>query len=154
MRDFRNFWFFETFLKFNKTQKIVYAKKNKSPDQKSVDQNEDTSTNDFTLLTNQELITDASGKLKKLGARAAGIYVDYLGDWSRADNYRHKHDKMQTVLMQYLKKELSVRDFDAINRQYPLKYTRRKIALDWIFRFDEAFLKSFYYHYYSESTKR
>ena len=81
-------------------------------------------------MTNQELITDASGKLKKLGARAAGIYVDYLGDWSRADNYRHKHDKMQTVLMQYLKKELSVRNFDAINRQYPLKYTRRKIALD------------------------
>lgn len=83
---------------------LVYAKKNKSTDQKSVDQNMDTSTNDFSLLTNQELITDASGKLKKLGARAAGIYVDYLGDWSRADNYRHKHDKMQTVLMQYLKK--------------------------------------------------
>ena len=47
---------------------------------------------------------DASGKLKKLGVRAAGIYVDYLGDWSRADNYRHKHDKMQNVLMMYLKK--------------------------------------------------
>jgi hypothetical protein len=59
---------------------------------------------DFTTMTNQQLITDASGKLKKLGSRASGIYVDYLGGWSRADNYRHKHDKMQNVLMGYLKK--------------------------------------------------
>ena len=55
-------------------------------------------------MTNQQIITDASGKLKKLGSRASGIYVDYLGGWSRADNYRHKHDKMQNVLMGYLKK--------------------------------------------------
>lgn len=78
---------------------LVYAKKSKSPDQSST-----ATSDDFTEMTNQELITDASGKLRKLGARAAGIYVEYLGDWSRADNYRHKHDKMQTVLMQYLKK--------------------------------------------------
>ena len=55
-------------------------------------------------------------------------YVDYLGDWSRADNYRHKHDKMQTVLMQYLKKELLVRDFDAINRQQPLEFSRQRLV--------------------------
>merc|ERR1712003_548331 len=73
-------------------------------DQKSPDQSSTATSDDFTEMTNQELITDASGKLRKLGARAAGIYVEYLGDWSRADNYRHKHDKMQTVLMQYLKK--------------------------------------------------
>jgi len=83
---------------------LVYAKKNKSSDQPSTNKNAVTTSDDFTEMTNQELITDASGKLRKLGARAAGIYVEYLGDWSRADNYRHKHDKMQTVLMQYLKK--------------------------------------------------
>jgi len=83
---------------------LVYAKKNKGTDQTSVSKNAVTTSDDFLEMTNQEIITDASGKLKKLGARAAGIYVDYLGDWSRANNYRHKHDKMQTVLMQYLKK--------------------------------------------------
>jgi len=79
---------------------LVYAKK-KDQTQQDVDYNTD---DDFTTMTNQEIITDASGKLKKLGSRASGIYVDYLGGWSRADNYRHKHDKMQNVLMQYLKK--------------------------------------------------
>lgn len=75
---------------------LVYAKKN---GEKTTSE-----TTDFSELSNQQLITDASGKLKKLGVRAASIYVDYLGDWSRADNYRHKHDKMQNVLMGYLKK--------------------------------------------------
>ena len=83
-----------------KPDNLVYAKK-KDQTQQDVDYN---TNDDFTTMTNQEIITDASGKLKKLGSRASGIYVDYLGGWSRADNYRHKHDKMQNVLMQYLKK--------------------------------------------------
>jgi len=80
---------------------LVYAKKKDQTQQPQLDSyNED----DFAQMTNQQIITDASGKLKKLGSRASGIYVDYLGGWSRADNYRHKHDKMQNVLMGYLKK--------------------------------------------------
>ena len=52
---------------------LVYAKKEDVPEHQE--------------MTNQELIIDASGKLKKLGTRAAGIYVNYLSGWSRADKW-------------------------------------------------------------------
>ncbi|CAG5103376.1 Oidioi.mRNA.OKI2018_I69.chr1.g745.t1.cds [Oikopleura dioica] len=53
---------------------------------------------------NKELIADASGKLTKLNQRTQKIYVDYLADWPRADNYIHKLHKMQKALAEFLEK--------------------------------------------------
>jgi len=53
---------------------------------------------------NQELIADASGKLTKLNQRTQKIYIEYLADWPRADNYIHKLHKMQTALAEFLEK--------------------------------------------------
>jgi len=53
---------------------------------------------------NQELIADASGKLQKLNQRTQKIYIEYLADWPRADNYIHKLHKMQTALAEFLEK--------------------------------------------------
>lgn len=53
---------------------------------------------------NQELIADASGKLTKLNQRTQKIYIEYLADWPRAENYIHKLHKMQTALAEFLEK--------------------------------------------------
>jgi len=54
--------------------------------------------------TSADFIEDASGKLKKLNSRTAKIYVEYLANWPRVDNYVHKLSKMQDSLSEFLKK--------------------------------------------------
>ena len=44
------------------------------------------------------MIDDASGKLEKLNKRSQKIYVEYLSDWPRQQNFIKKLQKMQVKI--------------------------------------------------------
>lgn len=54
--------------------------------------------------TKTDYIKDAKGKLAKLNSRSQRIYVEYLSDWPRAENYTKKLYKMQSALSAFLTK--------------------------------------------------
>lgn len=54
--------------------------------------------------TAREMIADATGKLEKLNKRSQKIYVEYLSDWPRQQNFIKKLQKMQSAISEYLTK--------------------------------------------------
>ena len=47
------------------------------------------------IIIISDFIADATGKLVKLNSRSSKIYVEYMSDWPRANNYIKKLNKMQ-----------------------------------------------------------